>query len=245
MGGMAVDTKGTKQFDPVTEADRGAERAMRAVLTKLRPDDAILGEEYGETQGKSGKYGKSGRVWTIDPIDGTRSFISGLVHWGTLLSLSIQDKSVLGVFDQPYIGERFIGFEGESYLEHGNNPKIALQVRNAGQLENAILVASTPDMFALPGEWDAFMRVSSRVKMTRFGSESAGYALLAAGCIDLVIEANLQAYDIRAHIPIIENAGGIVTNWDGGSAHDGGRIIGAGDRKMHEAALNHLAFSEC
>lgn len=223
-----------ERFDPVTEADRAAEQAMRAVLSRFRPDDGVLGEEFGALEGTTD------RVWTLDPIDGTRAFVCGLAHWGVLAALSIRGRAVLGAVDQPYLSERFIGdLRGtpSATLVRGAEDRAALQTRRGVRLTEAVLFATDPVIFAPGVEHARFEAISGQVKLRRFGADCYGYAMLAAGHADLVVEAGLAPYDIRALIPLIEAAGGVVSNWEGGSAHEGGRVVAAGDPALHAEAL--------
>ncbi|QBF32902.1 histidinol-phosphatase [Thalassococcus sp. S3] len=230
--GLATENKASNGFDPVTQADRAAEAAMRDVLRHDRPLDGIWGEEFGQLDGESG------RTWVLDPIDGTRSFISGTPTWGVLIALSDEDGPRLGVIDQPYIGERFCGARGEAWLERaGDRAKLA--TRATTKLSDAILFTTFPEVGSSP-EKAAFDAVRGKVKLTRYGMDCYAYALLAAGQIDLVIEAGLQAYDIQAPIAVIEAAGGCVTNWSGGSAHLGGRVVAAANADLHQAVLDIL-----
>lgn len=223
-------------FDPVTAADRGAEAAMRAVLARLRPDDGILGEEAESVKGTSGL------TWVLDPIDGTRGFISGTPTWGVLIALSDNDGPFLGVIDQPYIGERFYGGGARSEMT-GPLGSHRLGVRTGRTLANATLFTTFPEIDTLEDQ-TAFQRVASKVQLTRYGMDCYAYALLAAGQIDLVIEAGLQPYDIQAPIAVIEAAGGIVTDWNGAPAHDGGRAIAAATPELHAAALELLGAAK-
>ncbi|MCP5433585.1 MAG: histidinol-phosphatase [Alphaproteobacteria bacterium] len=220
-------------FDPVTEADRAAEIAMRALVKARRPGDGILGEELGHEPG-TGPF-----TWVFDPIDGTRAFMAGLPVWGTLIALLDGDRPVLGVLDQPFLGERFLGHDGHAELRsHGATT--TLRSRSDAALKDAILCATTPDMFK--GEEIArFGAVAARARLTRYGTDCYAYGMLAAGFVDLVIEASLKPYDILAHIPIVEGAGGIVTNWQGGPAYAGGRCIAAANKAIHAEALAILA----
>ncbi len=226
---LAVDNKEADGFDPVTKADREAEQAMRAVLAKRRPDDAIFGEEFGKTAGSSGL------TWVLDPIDGTRAFISGAPSWGVLIGLDAGQGPVLGVVDQPYIGERFIGGFGAADMQRGGAQR-DIRVRPCSGLEDAILMTTFPEI-GTPAESAAFKRVSAACKLTRYSLDCYAYALLAMGQIDLVIEAGLNAYDVQGPIGVVEGAGGIVTDWQGNPAHNGGQIIAAGDARSHAAAL--------
>lgn len=230
---LTADNKADHGFDPVTEADRHAECAMRDVLAKMRPRDAILGEEYGA------KSGQSGLTWVLDPIDGTRGFISGTPTWGVLIALADDTGPIYGLIDQPYIGERFEGGFGRAEMTGPMGPR-ALKVRGDRPLDQAILFSTFPKLGS-DAERSAFNAVSDRVRLTRFGMDCYAYAMLAAGQIDLVIEAGLGAHDIQAPIAVIQAAGGIVTNWQGGPAHGGGRVVAAAGRQQHEAALEILS----
>ena len=229
---LTADTKETDRYDPVTEADRAAERAMRAVLADLRPHDAILGEEYGA------KEGTSGLTWVLDPIDGTRGFVSGSPTWGVLIALSDETGPIYGMIDQPYIGERFVGMAGRAHL-HGPSGRHALRTRAPRDLSEATVMTTFPEV-GTADDARAFHAVASAAKLTRYGMDCYAYALVAAGQIDLVIEAGLQPYDIQAPIALIEAAGGIVTDWEGGPAHHGGRALAAANREVHAQALARL-----
>ena len=229
---LKTDNKLEDGFDPVTIADREAEQAMRAVLAKHRPDDGIIGEEYGRSDGKSG------RVWVLDPIDGTRGFISGTPTWGVLIALSTETGPVLGVIDQPYIGERFVGGGGEAYVK-GPLGNARLATRNTHSLDQAIVFTTYPEV-GTEAEARGFQAVSQHAKLARYGMDCYAYALLAAGQIDLVIEAGLNVYDIQAPIAVIEAAGGVVTDWQGTPAHEGGRALAAANSVIHAVALNIL-----
>ncbi len=230
---LAVDNKEAGGFDPVTEADRKAEQAMRAVLAKRRPDDAIFGEEFGKTAGTSGL------TWVLDPIDGTRAFISGAPTWGVLIGLDAGQGPVIGIVDQPFIGERFTGAFGKADWQRGD-ARQEIKVRACAALENATLMTTFPEV-GTEAERAAFNAVSTRCKLTRYGLDCYAYALLAMGQIDLVIEAGLNAYDVQGPIGLVQGAGGIVTDWQGNPAHNGGQIIAAGDARAHAAALELIS----
>ncbi len=223
---------GTGGFDPVTEADRAAERAMREILAEARPADAILGEEYGA------RGGDSGLTWVLDPIDGTRGFLSGTPTWGVLIAVCDASGPIYGLIDQPFIGERFDGGWGVARYA-GPRGAGALGTRPARPLAEAILFTTFPEIGSAT-ERAGFEAVARDVRLTRYGMDCYAYALLAAGQIDLVIEAGLQSYDICAPIAVIEAAGGIVTDWTGGPAHGGGRVVAAANREVHAAALERL-----
>ncbi|MEI4471521.1 histidinol-phosphatase [Frigidibacter sp. MR17.24] len=231
---LGAESKETQRFDPVTIADRAAETAMREVLRERRPDDAILGEEHGRSEGRSGL------TWVLDPIDGTRGYLSGTPTWGVLISVAdATGKPVFGIIDQPYIGERFVGGLGIAELT-GPMGKRALATRAARPLSEAILFSTYPEV-GTPEERAGFTAVAKKARLTRYGSDCYAYALLAAGQIDLVIEAGLQAYDVQAPIAVVEAAGGIVTDWTGRPAQDGGRVIAAANPQIHAEALALLS----
>lgn len=230
--GLNADNKLTEGFDPVTVADRAAEQAMRAVLAQRRPDDAILGEEFGTTAGTSGL------TWVLDPIDGTRGFISGTPTWGVLIALSDDNGPIFGIIDQPYIGERFEGGFGRAQVT-GPQGQRNLGTKVTQGLGDAILFTTFPEV-GTPAEEAAFKRVADQVRLPRFGMDCYAYALLASGQVDLVIEAGLNSYDIQAPIAVIQAAGGIVTDWQGAPVHNGGRVIAAANATLHRAALDIL-----
>lgn len=229
---LQTDNKLVAGYDPVTVADRAAEKAMRAVLAVRRPDDAVLGEEF------EGKPGTSGLTWVLDPIDGTRGFVAGTPTWGVLIAVGPETGPVLGLIDQPYIGERFIGAAGRAELigPHGAR---AISTRSPRDLAEATLFTTFPEV-GTDADRAGFEAVARRVQLVRYGMDCYAYALVAAGQVDLVIEAGLNAYDIQAPIALIEAAGGIVTDWDGGPVHAGGRAVAAANRDIHRAALDIL-----
>ncbi|WPY95818.1 histidinol-phosphatase [Limimaricola variabilis] len=229
---IASENKLETGFDPVTEADRAAERAMRAVLAERRPDDAILGEEYGHSAGTSGL------TWVLDPIDGTRAYIAGTPTWGVLIAVNDAEGPVHGLIDQPYIGERFEGGFGAARLA-GPRGETPLATRAPRPLAEAIVMTTFPEVGS-PAERAGFEAVSQAVRLTRYGMDCYAYALVALGQVDLVIEAGLNSYDICAPIAVIEAAGGIVTDWEGGPAHGGGRVIAAANSRIHAEALELL-----
>ena len=235
--GLVADDKSvaTGVFDPVTEADRAAEKAMREILERERPNDGILGEEFGT------KTGSSGLTWVLDPIDGTRGYISGTPTWGVLISISTISGPIFGMIDQPYIGERFIGGFGKAEVigPHGTIP---LQTRPSRSFSKATLLTTFPEVGTIE-ERRAFMKVAEEVNLVRYGMDCYGYALLASGQVDLVIEAGLQAYDIHAPIAVVQAAGGVVSNWQGGAAHAGGQAIAAANKDVHAIALSILQDS--
>ncbi|MCA2014052.1 inositol monophosphatase family protein [Cereibacter sphaeroides] len=229
LAGLEAENKADGGFDPVTAADRASEEAMRRVLAERRPQDAILGEE------QEAKPGTSGLTWVLDPIDGTRGYVSGTPTWGVLIGLEDDQGALLGVIDQPFIGERFWGGLGEAFVE-GPTGRHRLATRPARPLAEATLFTTFPEV-GTPYERAAFQRVAGSARLTRYGMDCYAYALLAAGQIDLVIEAGLQRYDILAPLAVVEAAGGIVTDWQGGPAHGGGQVIAAANPQIHAEAM--------
>lgn len=230
--GQGVENKLEGDFDPVTVADREIEQAMREILAQRRPDDGIFGEEYGQSEGTSGL------TWVLDPIDGTRAFISGLPTWGVLIAVGGTDDPHIGMIDQPFTGERFIGAPSGAEWLRGDE-RVPLKARSCAVLAEATLFTTFPEV-GLPAERAAFERVRDQVQLTRYGVDCYAYGLIAAGQADLVIEAGLNAYDVQGPIAVIHAAGGIVTNWQGGPAHNGGQVVAAGDARTHAAALDLL-----
>lgn len=236
---LTIDNKraGAGGFDPVTEADREVETVIRDRLADLRPDDGILGEEH------QGVEGQSGRKWVIDPIDGTRAFMAGLPTWGILIALNDGAAPVLGVMDQPFTGERYIGATGGAASADYDGPGGArpLRVRPCARLDDAVLCSTAPDAFASEDDFRRFSGLSQKVKLTRYGTDCYAYAMVALGQIDLVVESGLAPYDIQAMIPIVRAAGGVITDWQGGDCQNGGQVIAAGDAQLHAKALAALA----
>jgi histidinol phosphatase-like enzyme (inositol monophosphatase family) len=226
---LAAETKESVRFDPVTVADRLSEKRMRDVLARRRPNDGILGEELGQSDGNTGL------TWVLDPIDGTRGYLSGTPTWGVLISVRDGQGPLFGIIDQPYIGERFEGGLGRASMR-GPMGEMPLGVRGARPLAQSILFTTFPEV-GTAAEGAAFRRVAAKAKLVRYGTDCYAYALIAAGQIDLVIEAGLQPYDVQAPIAVIEAAGGIVTDWQGRPAHDGGQILAAASHDLHAEAL--------
>jgi len=228
----AISNKLAEGFDPVTEADREAERALVALIGETYPTHGILGEEHGARTG-DGRH-----VWVIDPIDGTRAFISGLPVWGTLVGLTDGGDAVAGMMSQPFTGELFYA-DGSGAFFEGPGGDRTLRTRNTSELAQATLFTTTPALFK--GEKRArFDRLEASVRLSRYGVDCYAFAMLAAGHADLVIEAGLQPYDIVALIPIIEQAGGVITTFDGGAAEGGGDILASATPALHRAALDRI-----
>ena len=224
---------GVTVFDPVTEADKNAEKAIRAIIERERPDDGILGEELGE------KIGSNGLRWVLDPVDGTRAFITGRYEWGSLIALEENGRPVLGILDQPVLGERYVGANGHTEL-YAQGEIMPLHARRCEKLSDAILCATHPDAFGAPGEADAFARVQKAVRMTRWGGDCYIFGALALGFVDLIVESMFHRWDVAALVPIVEGAGGVITNWQGGTCYEGGQVLAAGDPRVHAAAMRML-----
>jgi len=228
-----VDHKGGDSFDPVTAADREAESAIRQALAAACPTHGIIGEEFGNA------HADADYCWIVDPIDGTRAFIMGQPLWGTLIGLTAGDVPLLGLKDQPYTRERFWSGEGQSFFRHGGDTR-TIGVRPCASLSQAMLASSTPDMFT-GANGERYARLADAVRLRRFGGDCYNYCLLAMGQIDLVVETDLKPFDILPLIPIIERAGGVVSTWEGGDPREGGRIIAAGDPRLHATAVELLS----
>lgn len=219
-------------FDPVTEADRAIERCLRSELERRFPDDGILGEEE-EAKEASG----SRRRWVLDPIDGTRAFLSGSPAWGILLGLMENGDCRLGVMHQPYLRETFAGTPAGGWLQRPDADQVALASRSTARLDEAILYCTHPTMFLSEEHHRAFGSVAAACRLVRYGGDCYSYCLLALGCIDLVIEDDLKPFDIIPLIPLIEGAGGVVTDREGGPAIRGGFVVAAANRELHRQAL--------
>ncbi len=229
---LAIENKKTGGFDPVTVADRAAEEAMRALIRKNFPEHGILGEEYGSER-TDAEY-----VWVLDPIDGTKSFISGMVAWGTLIGLMRFGEPVFGTMHQPFTREHFSGDGGAAHYR-GPGGNRDLRVRACPALSDAVLFTTSP-LLMNTKDRAAFGRVEQVVKLSRYGGDCYAYCMLAAGHIDLIIETEINPHDIVPLMPIVAGAGGVVTTWEGGPAQNGGRIVAAGDKRVHAAALEML-----
>ena len=228
-----IRNKGSKlnsSFDPVTIADQDTEITIREIIRKRYPDHNIMGEEQPDEQ-KNSNY-----TWIIDPIDGTRAYITGIPTWGTLVALQHHGKTIAGMLDQPYLKERYIG-TSKGTLFNGNQ----IKTRSCKSINEATISTTDPlTLFTDQEEQDKFLRVASDAKVMRNGYDCYAYAMVAAGFIDVVIESGLEPYDIQALIPIIEGAGGIVTNWQGEPLIGGGQVIASGDTMVHQQVIKSL-----
>lgn len=217
-------------YDPVTDADRNAETAMRNLIHTERPKDGILGEEHGH------ETGTSGLTWILDPIDGTRAFITGRHTWGTLIALAKDDKPVFGMIDQPILRERFSG-DGRSAQIATPEGTTPLKVRACSSLSTAVVSTTHPWGYFNRAQRTAFENMCEASRMSYFGGDCYGYGLLAMGFIDVIAEGRLAPWDVAALIPIIEGAGGIVSDWDGKPFVIGASLIAAGDKRAHADAV--------
>jgi histidinol phosphatase-like enzyme (inositol monophosphatase family) len=217
-------------FDPVTIADKAAEQEIRALISQAYPGDGILGEEFGDMPGSTGFR------WVLDPIDGTRAFITGQLMWGSLIALEKGNEKVLGLLDQPILRERFVGHGGraEFISPQGNAP---LTARRCAKLGDAVITTTHPLAHFSVEEAAQFATVESQARLSRYGGDCYAYGLLAMGFIDLVMEAGLRAWDTAALIPIVEGAGGIMTDWEGGPVTDRSSVLASGDAAVHAEVL--------
>lgn len=230
---LAVDNKEVSGFDPVTEADRQAELVIRELIGARFPDHAIVGEEWAD------KAGSTPFSWIIDPIDGTRAFITGVPVWGTLIGLTVSGRAVAGLMAQPFTGEVYLSLPGEAGYYRGSE-HLPLRTSAITTLAKAKLTSTSPDLFEITGTTGPWNALRKSVLTTRYGLDCYGYALMAAGHIDLVVEAALKNVDICPLIPLIENAGGVITTWEGGPAEEGGNCVAAATPELHAAALQVL-----
>lgn len=217
------------QFDPVTEADHAAEQVFRAALRGTYPEHGIFGEEFGHEPG-------NGLTWVIDPIDGTRAFMTGMLHWGLLLALFDGQEPVLGVMHQPYTGETFFGDNETAWHRCGTDQR-RLQTRTGVGLGASVLATTNPNLFKGPRERTAFDTIESRARLVTYGGDCYLYALVAMGGIDVATDAGLNPYDVQALMPIVKGAGGCMTTVNGGNASMGGFVVASGSRVLHEEVL--------
>ncbi len=236
--GLDIDNKaGQGDFDPVTAADRGAEAAIRKLITERFPDHGVVGEEYGSDRADA-EF-----VWVLDPVDGTRAFVSGIPLWTHLIGLRYQGQPLMGLIGQPYLQEVFLGVPSGSRLIRPDGERL-LKVRPCPRLTEATLAATDPVACFTPAEQGAWNQVRAAAKLTRLGGDAYMFALVALGGIDIVVEAGLKTWDIDPVIPVIENAGGIVADWRGRPlGRNGGQVVVAGDRRVLDEALVSLKRS--
>lgn len=227
---VTVDDKADQS--PVTIADREAETAMRTLLDNRVPQHGVFGEEHGAVR-TDAEF-----VWVLDPIDGTKSFISGMPAWGTLIALTRNGNPVYGMMHQPFTRERFTG-DCAAARYRGPAGERQLHVRRCETVSDAILMTTSP-LLMDDAERTAFQRVEKAARLSRYGGDCYAYCMLAAGHVDLVIECQLKPYDVIPLIPIVEGAGGVMTTWDGQPAKNGGCIVAAGDKRVHAEAMKLL-----
>jgi histidinol phosphatase-like enzyme (inositol monophosphatase family) len=223
---------GLEFFDPVTEADKGAEAAIRRMILERYPEHGVIGEEYGEDQ-PDAEF-----VWVLDPVDGTRAFISGLTGWTTLIALRHNGKPVLGSIGQPYIGELFIGSQalGSRLMARGESRP--LKTRPCPDFSKALIATTDPEACFNTAEYAAWRAMRKATRLARTSQDAYGYAMVALGCMDVVIESGLKSWDLESCIPLIEGAGGLVTDWRGQEiGQHGGQMVIAGDRAGLDSAL--------
>ena len=236
-GDHGLSNKFEVGFDPVTEADKGAERAIRALIAARYPAHGVIGEEYGEDR-PDAEW-----VWVLDPVDGTRAFIAGLPLWTTLIGLRHQGRPVLGSIGQSFLDEIYLGHAGGSRLLRGGTSR-PLKVRPCPELTGALIATTDPEACFTGAERAAWTQVRAAARLARLGCDAYAYAMVAAGTMDLVIEAGLKSWDIEAAIPVIAGAGGLTTDWRGDPVgQHGGQIVIAGDRACLDEALVALRRS--
>lgn len=229
---LEVSNKSANLYDPVTRADREIEQQLRKRIAAEYPEHAIVGEEHGATDGNHMK-------WIIDPIDGTRGFITGSPMWGMLIGVMDDNVPVAGVIHQPFLRETFYGSNEGAFFRSGRGLE-AIHTRPTERLADAVLYTTHPGMFSEEADGKAFEKVNRTCLFSRFGGDCYGYALLAAGYADLVVEAALQPYDIIPVIPVIEAAGGVVSDWSGNPPLGGGRIVAAATPALHRETVQLL-----
>jgi len=230
-----VDHKeGGRDYDPVTAADRGAEQVIRDAIARAFPEHGIEGEEFGATAGTQ-PY-----TWVVDPIDGTRSFILGQLHWATLIALNDGARPRIGVVHQPFVDESFLAWNGIAQWRRGREER-RLATRRCSQIEHALVATTDPRHFVTPAQRVAWEAATGGARMVRFGGDCYCYTQLAMGLVDVVVETGLKPWDVQALIPLIENAGGVISTWSGASCQRGGDVLACGDPRLHAAILRRIA----
>jgi len=232
---IAIDDKGRGDYDPVTAADRAAEDVIRAEIARAYPDHGVLGEEQGRVAGKS-PY-----TWVIDPIDGTRSFILGQLHWATLIALSDGTRPILGVAHQPFVGETFVGMIDDTSEWRRGGERRTLRTRACASIGEAIVATTDPRHFADARQRAAYAGATDGARLIRYGGDCYCYTQLAMGLVDVVVETGLQPYDVQALIPLVQAAGGRITDWQGGPCDGGGDVLACGDPALHATLLARIA----
>jgi myo-inositol-1(or 4)-monophosphatase len=226
----AIETKPHVDWDPVTEGDKAGERIIRKMIEERFPDHGINGEEYGI------RHGKSGFTWVLDPIDGTRSFVCGMPTWATLIGLCFEGKPVVGVMNQPFVGDLYYGNPQGAWNNYRGTIE-PITARKGVDISNAAAGTTAPELYRSEKDQRAFQTLRKSVKLMRYGGDAYFFSVLAAGHLDIALDAGLQAYDIAALIPIIEGAGGAVGSWSGSVPAEGGNIICAGSERLLKEAI--------
>ena len=226
-----IDTKPGVVWDPVTEADRAGERIMRRMIEERFPDHGINGEEYGR------KEGRSGMTWILDPVDGTRAFICGMPTWTTLIGLSLDGVPKVGLMNQPYVGECFYGNPAGAWCDYRGTLS-QLKVKARRPLAEATFCTTAPELYRSEAEQRVLAAMSKTTRLTRYGGDAYFFALVAAGQIDIAMDAHMQAYDIAPLIPVIAGAGGCAATWDGKPAADGGDVVAASNPELLAEVLD-------
>ncbi|MFT5131610.1 MAG: histidinol phosphatase-like enzyme (inositol monophosphatase family) [Gammaproteobacteria bacterium] len=229
-----VNKKNGVKFDPVTLADTEIEDYIRGKINDSYPGHTVIGEEAGETSG-TGSF-----KWLIDPIDGTRGFVAGSPMWGTLLGLMEGEECVLGLMHQPFVKETYVGSQQGAFIINSDGKK-QIHTSKKDQLSDAILCCTHLSMFNSGNALDRFVRIGEICRFSRFGTDCYGYALLAHGFVDIVVESAMKPFDIMPLIPIIEAAGGVVTDWQGASVENGGNVLATANSALHTQALKILS----
>lgn len=233
-GDMVVTNKAERGYDPVTNADMDAEKALRGLIQTSCPDDHIAGEEFDDA------VGRNDWLWTLDPIDGTRGFVAGIPVWSTLIALSYKSVPVLGLIDHPAMGLSFWGAPGKAWRESDDGTVSTLSTKTCDVLSDAILGCTEPLSMLNAGQLAAYNMIRRGARFSRLGLDAYGYAMVASGRMDIIIEADLKPCDVRALIPVIEGAGGKMTNWQGGSCIDGGAVVAVGDAALLPELYTYL-----
>jgi myo-inositol-1(or 4)-monophosphatase len=231
---LEIESKPHYSWDPVTEGDRAGERAIRRLIEHRFPDHGIHGEEYGI------KEGRAPFTWVLDPVDGTRAFVLGMPTWTTLVGLAFEGKPIIGVMSQPFVGEAFYGNPAGAWHTRGG-ASTPLKSRTGRNLRDAMAATTAPEQYRSEADSFAFSKLTAKVKMMRYGGDAYFYALLAAGHLDIAMDAGLQPYDIAALIPIIHGAGGVIGSWTGTDPSRGGNVIAAGSEALLAEALEAMS----
>jgi len=229
-------------YDPVTQADIDAEKRLRELISDAFPQDGITGEEFEDV------HGHNEWLWTLDPIDGTRGFMAGIPVWSTLIAVSHQDRPVLGLIDIPAQDKKFWGRimgqdHNRAWLEQAGRETM-LTCRKAASLSESVLGCTEPFGMFTSGELNAYAALRRNIRFSRLGLDAYGYGMVAQGRMDLIIEAGMKPCDVRALIPVIEGAGGRLTDWQGGSAVNGGRVVAVGNADLLPEIYGHLAAAD-